>query len=162
MFSQRCLRRANRPRVPRSSRPTHEYGDTHRIQGICMWALGTQVESRGCAPTAENLVCPQSPTRSFSATHRLKFWCHPPTGHPPTGPTDWATRVAVQGLGNAGQHISRLLHSDGYEIVAVSDSKRIWCRIWCHPSIGSHSGGNTSPVAGATPADMVACSGTAH
>ena len=33
------------------------------------------------------------------------------------------TRVAVQGFGNAGQHVARLLHADGYRIVAVSDSK---------------------------------------
>jgi glutamate dehydrogenase (NADP+) len=32
-------------------------------------------------------------------------------------------RVAVQGFGNAGQHVARLLHADGYRIVAVSDSK---------------------------------------
>jgi len=32
-------------------------------------------------------------------------------------------RVAVQGFGNAGQNIARLLHDDGYRIVAVSDSK---------------------------------------
>jgi glutamate dehydrogenase (NADP+) len=32
-------------------------------------------------------------------------------------------RVAVQGFGNAGQHVARLLHQDGYRIVAVSDSK---------------------------------------
>jgi glutamate dehydrogenase (NADP+) len=32
-------------------------------------------------------------------------------------------RVAVQGFGNAGQHIALLLHQDGYKIVAVSDSK---------------------------------------
>lgn len=32
-------------------------------------------------------------------------------------------RVAVQGFGNAGQHVSRLLHADGYRIVAVSDSR---------------------------------------
>jgi glutamate dehydrogenase (NADP+) len=31
--------------------------------------------------------------------------------------------VAVQGFGNAGQAIARLLHADGYKIVAVSDSK---------------------------------------
>lgn len=31
-------------------------------------------------------------------------------------------RVAVQGFGNAGQHVARLLHADGYKIVAVSDS----------------------------------------
>jgi glutamate dehydrogenase (NADP+) len=31
--------------------------------------------------------------------------------------------VAVQGFGNAGQHIARLLHADGYRVVAVSDSK---------------------------------------
>jgi len=32
-------------------------------------------------------------------------------------------RVAVQGFGNAGQHVSRLLHGDDYRIVAVSDSQ---------------------------------------
>ena len=31
-------------------------------------------------------------------------------------------RVAVQGFGNAGQHIARLLASEGHRIVAVSDS----------------------------------------
>lgn len=31
-------------------------------------------------------------------------------------------RVAVQGFGNAGQAVARLLHADGYRIVAVSDS----------------------------------------
>lgn len=32
-------------------------------------------------------------------------------------------RVAVQGFGNAGQHIAELLAADGHKIVAVSDSK---------------------------------------
>ena len=32
-------------------------------------------------------------------------------------------RVAVQGWGNAGQHVARLLHADGYQIVAASDSR---------------------------------------
>lgn len=32
-------------------------------------------------------------------------------------------RVAIQGFGNAGQHIARLLGADGYKIVAVSDSR---------------------------------------
>jgi len=32
-------------------------------------------------------------------------------------------RVAVQGFGNAGQHIADLLQKDGYNIVAISDSK---------------------------------------
>lgn len=37
-------------------------------------------------------------------------------------------RVAVQGFGNAGQHVARLLHADGYRIVAVSDSQGgIYC-----------------------------------
>lgn len=31
--------------------------------------------------------------------------------------------VAIQGFGNAGQHVGQLLHDDGYKIVAVSDSK---------------------------------------
>jgi glutamate dehydrogenase (NADP+) len=33
------------------------------------------------------------------------------------------TRVAVQGFGNAGYHVTRLLQQEGYPIVAVSDSK---------------------------------------
>jgi glutamate dehydrogenase (NADP+) len=33
------------------------------------------------------------------------------------------TRVAIQGFGNAGYHVARLLQADGYRIVAVSDSK---------------------------------------
>ncbi|MBI1375055.1 MAG: glutamate dehydrogenase [Phycisphaera sp.] len=32
-------------------------------------------------------------------------------------------RVAVQGFGNAGQAVAHLLHNDGYNIVAVSDSR---------------------------------------
>ena len=32
--------------------------------------------------------------------------------------------VAVQGFGNAGYHIARLLHGEGFRIVAVSDSRR--------------------------------------
>ena len=32
------------------------------------------------------------------------------------------SRVAVQGFGNAGQHIARLMAADGHKIVAVSDS----------------------------------------
>src|SRR5690606_31630136 len=34
-----------------------------------------------------------------------------------------STRVAIQGFGNAGYHVARLLQQDGYRIVAVSDSK---------------------------------------
>lgn len=34
-----------------------------------------------------------------------------------------AITVAVQGFGNGGQHAARLLHADGYRVVAVSDSK---------------------------------------
>ena len=31
--------------------------------------------------------------------------------------------VAIQGFGNAGQHVAKLLHQDGFRIVAISDSK---------------------------------------
>jgi glutamate dehydrogenase (NADP+) len=34
-----------------------------------------------------------------------------------------AVRVAVQGFGNVGQQVARLLHADGYRVVAVSDSR---------------------------------------
>ena len=33
------------------------------------------------------------------------------------------TRVAVQGFGNAGQHVAACLHADGYRVVAISDSR---------------------------------------
>tara|TARA_Y100000310_G_scaffold153594_1_gene152995 strand:- start:7856 stop:9139 length:1284 start_codon:yes stop_codon:yes gene_type:complete len=33
------------------------------------------------------------------------------------------TTVAIQGFGNAGWHVAKLLHDDGYKIMAVSDSK---------------------------------------
>jgi len=33
------------------------------------------------------------------------------------------TRVAIQGFGNAGYHVARLLEGDGYRIVAASDSQ---------------------------------------
>jgi glutamate dehydrogenase (NADP+) len=39
---------------------------------------------------------------------------------------DWKPdeiRIAVQGFGNAGQHVAQLLHADGYCVVAVSDSR---------------------------------------
>jgi glutamate dehydrogenase (NADP+) len=32
-------------------------------------------------------------------------------------------RVAIQGFGNAGMHFAKLLHKDGYRVVAVSDSR---------------------------------------
>jgi len=34
-----------------------------------------------------------------------------------------SVRVAVQGFGNAGQHVARFLHADGYRVVAISDSR---------------------------------------
>ncbi len=39
---------------------------------------------------------------------------------------DWQPKdiaIAIQGFGNAGQHAARLLHADGYRVVAVSDSR---------------------------------------
>lgn len=39
------------------------------------------------------------------------------------GWTPAETTVAVQGFGNGGQHVARLLHGDGYRVVAVSDSR---------------------------------------
>ena len=39
------------------------------------------------------------------------------------GWTPGEVTVAIQGFGNAGQHVAALLHADGYRIVAVSDSQ---------------------------------------
>ena len=39
---------------------------------------------------------------------------------------DWKPseiRVAIQGFGNAGQHFAKLVHKDGYRVVAVCDSR---------------------------------------
>ena len=44
---------------------------------------------------------------------------------------DWKPEdisVAVQGFGNVGQNVARLLHNDGYRIVAVSDSQGGICK----------------------------------
>lgn len=44
------------------------------------------------------------------------------------------TRVAVQGFGNAGSNVARLLAQDGFKIVAVSDSKGgLYCEGGIHP-----------------------------
>jgi len=55
-------------------------------------------------------------------------------------------RVAIQGFGNAGYHVARLLQKDGYCIVAISDSKGgIYSEegfdiesIWTHKMKASH------------------------
>jgi glutamate dehydrogenase (NADP+) len=56
------------------------------------------------------------------ATGRGAYYCIKELEHK-RGWDSRKVRVAVQGFGNAGQHICRLLHNDGYKIVAVSDSK---------------------------------------
>ena len=56
------------------------------------------------------------------ATGRGAFYCiRELAGKHGLNPSD--TRVAIQGFGNAGQSVARLLHKDGYRIVAVSDSQ---------------------------------------
>ncbi|PJC36710.1 glutamate dehydrogenase [Candidatus Peregrinibacteria bacterium CG_4_9_14_0_2_um_filter_53_11] len=42
------------------------------------------------------------------------------------------TRVVIQGFGNAGAHAAEILESEGYRVVAVSDSKG---GIYCHEGI---------------------------
>lgn len=60
-------------------------------------------------------------------------------------------RVAVQGFGNAGQHIARLLAEDGHKIVAISDSRGA---VYCPDGIDPHSairaklGGSVTAMAG--------------
>jgi len=64
-----------------------------------------------------------------------------------------AKRVVVQGYGNAGFHIARLLHADGYRIVGVSDSRGA---IVCEDGLDPHAvlaakerGGSVTAHAGA-------------
>ncbi len=57
-----------------------------------------------------------------SATGRGAYTCIRELAHK-RGMKPGDTTVAIQGFGNAGQHIAKMLHSDGYKIVAVSDSK---------------------------------------
>lgn len=49
---------------------------------------------------------------------------------------DSAKRVVVLGYGNAGFHIARLLHADGYKIVGVSDSRGA---IYCETGLDPHA-----------------------
>jgi glutamate dehydrogenase (NADP+) len=60
------------------------------------------------------------------ATGRGAFLCIEALAHE-HGLDPAKTRVAIQGFGNAGYHVARLLEQAGYRIVAVSDSKgAIW------------------------------------
>lgn len=45
-------------------------------------------------------------------------------------------RVVIQGFGNAGFHIARLLHADGYRIIGVSDSRGA---IVCEDGLDPHA-----------------------
>lgn len=63
-----------------------------------------------------------------------------------------ARRVVVQGYGNAGFHIARLLHADGYRIVGVSDSRGA---VVCEDGLDPHAvlaakerGGSVTAYAG--------------
>ncbi|MGQ9371469.1 Glu/Leu/Phe/Val family dehydrogenase [Azospirillum sp. A39] len=47
-----------------------------------------------------------------------------------------AKRVVIQGYGNAGFHIARLLHADGYRIVGLSDSRGA---IVCEDGLDPHA-----------------------
>lgn len=69
------------------------------------------------------------------------------------GLADGDKRVVVQGFGNAGFHIARLLHADGYRIVGVSDSRGA---ITCDSGFDPHAvmaakekGGSVTACAGA-------------
>jgi glutamate dehydrogenase (NADP+) len=60
-------------------------------------------------------------------------------------------RVAVQGFGNAGQHIARLLAEDGHRIVAISDSRgAVHCPDGIDPrsAIGAKREGSVTAMAG--------------
>jgi len=52
------------------------------------------------------------------------------------GLTGSAKRVVIQGYGNAGFHIARLLHADGYRIVGLSDSRGA---IVCEDGLDPHA-----------------------
>lgn len=60
-----------------------------------------------------------------------------------------ARRVVVQGFGNAGLHIARLLHADGYRIVGISDSRgAIVCDDGLDPALVQEAKARTGSVLG--------------
>lgn len=68
-------------------------------------------------------------------------------------------RVAVQGFGNAGQHIARLLQADGYRVVAVSDSRGgVYCPdgLDVRRLIAAKQAGSVTSVAGFGGAQAIA------
>lgn len=57
-------------------------------------------------------------------------------------------RVAIQGFGNVGQHIARLLAADGHKIVAVSDSQgAVFSAAGLHIDLLTHAKSIGMPVA---------------
>jgi len=68
-------------------------------------------------------------------------------------------RVAVQGFGNAGQHIARLLAEDGHKIVAISDSRgAVYCSdgIDPHAAVRAKRGGSVTAIAGSASVSALA------
>ncbi len=57
------------------------------------------------------------------ATGRGAYYCIKELENAASSGTPTEVTVAIQGFGNAGQHVAALLHADGYRIVAVSDSQ---------------------------------------
>lgn len=60
-------------------------------------------------------------------------------------------RLAIQGFGNAGQHIARLLAEDGHQVVAISDSRgAIYCPEGIDPrrAVEAKKAGHVTALAG--------------
>ena len=89
------------------------------------WIMDTYAAGTGGASpavvTGKPLALGGSPGRS-DATARGVLFCVRDACATLKKPLRGAT-VAVQGFGNAGSHVARLLHDDGARIVALSDSK---------------------------------------
>jgi glutamate dehydrogenase (NADP+) len=99
--------------------------DVYTNEMIMGWMMDEYSKIRGEQTpgviTGKPLPLGGSPGRS-DATGRGAYCCVKELEHV-RGWTPSNIRIAVQGFGNAGQHVARLLHADGYRVVAVSDSK---------------------------------------
>jgi len=99
--------------------------DVYTNEMIMGWMMDeySKIHRRRCPAVITGKPIPLGGSQGRSeATGRGAYYCIKQL----EAKRDWKpekTAVAVQGFGNAGQAVARLLQADGYRIVAVSDSK---------------------------------------
>ncbi len=102
--------------------PAPDMYTNERIMGWMMDEYSTIIRKHSPAVITGKPVSMGGSVGRSDATGRGAFYCIREMARK-QGLEPANIRVAIQGFGNAGQSVARLLHKDGYRIVGVSDSQ---------------------------------------